>query len=354
MIRHAAPIVLAAVAIAAAGFKLAASPAEQLQTFAETFLQTLDDDQLSIVTKPFDDPSRPGWHFIPKESRKGLAIGQMNDAQRTTALRMVRAALSESGYRKVDQIRVLESVVADLEGPDRRWSRSSDAYHLTIFGRPTATGSWAMSLEGHHVSINVVCRDGKVVDTTPQFLGTHPATVPIDYTADHTTGDDSNRRSLPGGTRILAAEEDLGFELIGMLSADQRRLAIVDDTAPPETRFAGQPQPVVDDSPMGIPHDQLTAGQQTKLMQLINLYLDVAADPIADARRQTIQSAGLDNLHFAWMGATEPGIGHYYRITGPTLLIELVNSQPDALGTPANHLHCVLRDLTGDFDLPLN
>ena len=58
-------------------------------------------------------------------------------------------------------------------------------------------------------------------------------------------------------------------------------------------------------------------------------------------------------VYFAWAGATEPGVGHYYRIRGKRFLIELVNTQADAAGNPANHIHSVYRDLTGDFDLPI-
>ena len=96
----------------------------------------------------------------------------------------------------------------------------------------------------------------------------------------------------------------------------------------------------------------MTVTQQDKLRELVHLYFDVAAEPIARQRKSLIDSAEWKDVRFAWMGADRPGIGHYYRITGKTFLIELVNSQPDAMGTPANHLHCVLRDLTGDFDLP--
>jgi hypothetical protein len=74
---------------------------------------------------------------------------------------------------------------------------------------------------------------------------------------------------------------------------------------------------------------------------------------VADQRRKLIDENGWENIHFAWAGATEPGIGHYYRIRGTAFLIEFVNTQPDAVGNPANHVHCVWRDLTGDFDLPI-
>jgi hypothetical protein len=52
----------------------------------------------------------------------------------------------------------------------------------------------------------------------------------------------------------------------------------------------------------------------------------------------------LDEIHFAWAGATELTKGHYYRVQGKTFLIEFDNVQNDA-----NHIHTVWRDFDGDF-----
>ena len=49
-------------------------------------------------------------------------------------------------------------------------------------------------------------------------------------------------------------------------------------------------------------------------------------------------------IFFAWGGSTEVGQGHYYRIQGPTFLLEYDNTQNNA-----NHVHAVWRDLTNDF-----
>jgi hypothetical protein len=58
----------------------------------------------------------------------------------------------------------------------------------------------------------------------------------------------------------------------------------------------------------------------------------------------TIDKAGLDSLRFAWLGSTTKGERHYYRIQGPTFLVEYDNTQNNA-----NHIHCVWRDFNGDF-----
>ena len=75
------------------------------------------------------------------------------------------------------------------------------------------------------------------------------------------------------------------------------------------------------------------------------------AEPVAKSRREIINTDGWDEVRFAWAGPTQPGIGHYYRVRGKRFLIEFVNTQADAAGNPANHIHCVWRDLSGDFDL---
>ena len=75
------------------------------------------------------------------------------------------------------------------------------------------------------------------------------------------------------------------------------------------------------------------------------------ADPVAAERHKLVDEDGWDDIHFAWAGATKPGIGHYYRVQGKRFLIEFINAQADAAGNPANHIHCVWRDLSGDFDL---
>ena len=339
-------LIPAAGLILLAGMKVTDSTADRLHQSADLLLESLDAQQRADAVLPFADPQRTGWHFIPKDDRKGLAISEMNESQRVMALRLVRAALSEIGYRKVDQIRQLESVVAQLEGPDRRWARDSDAYWLTLFGEPGDEGSWGMSFEGHHVSINLVCRDGEVVDSTPQFFGTHPATVPEPSGPDQTFA-----TILPTGTRVLAAEEDVAFELIRSLSSSSLKRAMIADEAPAETRFAGEPQADVPDQGEGIGYGELTPPQKALLQRLVHLYTDAAADSIARSRRSRIEADGWDAVRFAWAGSTQPGVGHYYKVRGPSFLIEFVNSQPDAMGNPANHAHCVLRDLTGDFDL---
>ena len=87
--------------------------------------------------------------------------------------------------------------------------------------------------------------------------------------------------------------------------------------------------------------------------RIVEAYLDNMPDAVRQARIDAIRDSGPENVRFAWAGPTEPGVGHYYRVQGPSFLIEFVNTQPDAAGNPANHIHCVWRDMAGDFDIPV-
>jgi hypothetical protein len=311
-----------------------------MQSFADAFLSTLDDDQKAVAVVPFDSPKRVEWHFIPMKTRKGLVMREMNAAQKTAALRLVRAALSEAGYDKASKIMMLEGVLRQMEGEGRTWERDPNKYFLTLFGTPSESEPWGLSFEGHHLSLNFTCRDGHLVDSTPQFFASNPAIVMADVEGP-----------LGKGTRVLRLEEELAFQLVNSLSQEQLGEATIAEEAPKEIRFAGEPQPKVGE-PEGIPQSELNDKQKALLKQLVEVYVGAVADGVAEQRRALIEEGGWEDVRFAWAGATKPGIGHYYRIRGDGFLIELVNTQADPDGNPANHIHSVWRDVTGDFDLP--
>ncbi|MFG0267371.1 MAG: DUF3500 domain-containing protein [Rhodopirellula sp. JB055] len=343
-IRFALLSLFAVAVLGLTGWKLAASPAEQMQTFAVAFVDSLTAEQKADAVMAFDSPKRVGWHFIPKKERKGLMLEQMTDAQRTTALRLLRAALSEAGYSKANRIMLLEEVLNEMEAGKGTWERNPQRYYVTLFGDVTEKGEdarWGLSFEGHHLSLNFVCRGGKVVDSTPQFMATNPAVVKNETSV-----------TLGKGTAVLNQEEQLAFKLVKSLDSKQLQVGRIAEEALPEIRFAGEPQPQVE-APEGIAYSNLNPDQQKQLRDLVNVYVSVAPEEVAAERTQQIETDGWDNVHFAWAGALEPGIGHYYRVQGKRFLIEFVNVQADPAGNPANHIHCVYRDLSGDFDLPV-
>ncbi len=315
------------------------SSGTEMTAAAEKYVATLNDEQRAKAVMDFETPQRVGWHFIPKDERKGLPIKEMNDNQRKAALALLQSALSEVGYGKATKIMELEKILLALEkgsGP----LRDPQRYFFTVFGKPTDDGRWGLSVEGHHLSLNFVVEKGHVVSSTPTFFGANPATVKSEV-----------ENAPPVGTRLLADEEQIAFDLLGTLSAEQRKEAIIAAEAPREIRAAGEAQPPQADLE-GIPATKLTESQKKMLGSLIDAYARNLPDDVADHRLEEIREAGADHIYFAWAGPDKPGIGHYYRVQGPNFLIEFVNTQPDAAGNPANHIHCVWRDPRGDFAIP--
>lgn len=341
--------VVSLVLVAAAGraaFRLVTA-GESLTTAAVAWLAALDDVQRARATAEFEAASRTDWHFVPKPVRKGLALSEMTADQRALAHRLLRAALSDAGYGKAVTIMELDELLRRLEGTSAKSVRDALRYYVTIFGKPGPTGWWGMSIEGHHLSLNFTMRDGAVVDSSPQFLGANPAEVKTSFAG------------LPAaGRRVLAAEESLAFELVRSLDEPRRKRAVTAAEPPREIRGAGAAQPPAD-PPTGIPFRDLTADQQSLVRRLVETYAGVMPAEVAGERLRAIEAGspaaadlvhhGWDEIHFAWSGGLEPGKGHAYRLEGPTFVVEFVNVQPDAEGNPANHIHCVWRDKTGDF-----
>ncbi len=77
---------------------------------------------------------------------------------------------------------------------------------------------------------------------------------------------------------------------------------------------------------------------------LIELYAERLIAASAHEVLARLDRAGFDKVRFAWAGGIEAGQPHYYRVHGPTLLIEYDDTQNDA-----NHIHTVYRDLQRDF-----
>lgn len=293
---------------------------------ANLLLQSLTPAQRDVVSVPFTATERQDWHFVPRR-RAGLALGDMAPAQRDLALALARSALSDDGLRKASQIMALESVLAEIEGGTSSL-RDPGRYHLLVAGTPEVHGTWAWRLEGHHLSLNITIVRGERFAVTPSFFGSNPAEI---------------RTGPRRGERILAAEEDLARSLVLSLDDAQHAVALVGTTAPREilTGAARRIRPL---DTQGIALAALHAPQRERLLRLIGVYLERHRSELAAADWEKIRAAGVERIHFAWAGGTRPGEGHYYRVQGPTFLLEYDNTQ-----NGANHIHTVWRDFEGDF-----
>jgi len=301
----------------------------QLAGAASAFLGTLAPAERAKVQLPFDSDERLNWFYIPKE-REGLTLKRMSPAQQTAALHLIETGLSQKGYSKAEAIRALDLVLAEMEKDPVR--RDPEKYYLTLFGDPSPTGTWGMRWEGHHVSLHWTLVNGVAIATTPQFFGSNPAEV---------------RDGPQKGTRVLRAEEDLGRALVTALSPEQRTVAVVAPTAPKDILTTNTRKAAIQEN-TGLSHREMTAPQRGILLALIEEYASAQPAVLAAERVAKLKKAGLDAVKFAWMGEIGKGAPHYYRIQGPTFLIEY-----DCVQDEANHIHAVWRDFDGDFGIDL-
>jgi hypothetical protein len=300
-------------------------PPPAMTTAARAFLESLSPELKQKAQLPLDAEERMNWYYTPVP-RKGLPLKEMNGAQRTAAMNLLRAGLSEKGYSKAETIRALEDVLVEMGGNPRQ--RDKELYYFTIFGEPGAKGTWGWRYEGHHLSQNWTVVNGAAMATTPQFFGANPAEV---------------RQGSRKGTRAIAVEEDLAFELLRSLDAAQQKVAILDPKAPSDILTTNTREAAIQED-RGLPYAQMTAAQKALLLKLIEANADAQPEAVARERLAKLRAGGLDAIKFAWMGAVEKGRGHYYRVQGPTFLIEFDNTQNEA-----NHIHLVWRDFKGDW-----
>jgi hypothetical protein len=298
--------------------------ADMLQA-ADAFLASLEPAQRSKALFAFDDAERLNWHFVPR-ARRGLPLREMSAEQRGLAHAILRAGLSQRGYLTASTIIELELVLREL-GENPR-VRDPELYYFSIFGTPSRTAPWGVRAEGHHLSLNFTIVRDTLIATAPAFFGANPAQV---------------RSGSRRGLRALADEEDIGRELV--LSLDERQLATARiAAATPRDIVTGNAARVAPLAPVGIRVTELRPEQAAILVRLLDVYLGRMAEPLARQRRAALEHTDFGAVAFAWAGSTRPGQAHYYRIQGPSFLVEYDNTQ-----NSANHIHTVWRDFDGDF-----
>jgi hypothetical protein len=296
---------------------------------ANRFLAALDNEQRAKATFPFDSDERLNWHFIPKV-RKGLPLREMTPYQKHLASALLSAGLSQTGYIKAVTIMSLEDVLKTLENASDEY-RNPEKYFFSIFGVPSATDPWGYRVEGHHLSQNYTIVNGKVTDA-PSFFGANPAEV---------------RQGPRKGLRTLAAEDDLGFELIQSLDAPQRKIAVVDPTAYKDILTAASRKAALTGQPSGFSAANMNTKQFDALRALLHEYAHNVPGSLTERRTDQIAKAGKE-VFFAWSGGIDRGSPHYYRVHAPSFLIEFDDTQNNA-----NHIHSVWRDFNGDFGADL-
>jgi hypothetical protein len=346
-------IALAALILIVLGFVEFSPPAASAQTnivtpkivaAANTFLGTLSAAQRSKGVFEFNSSQRTGWSNLPTGifQRNGLRMGDMTQQQRTAALALVSATLSREGYKKVTDIMNGDEVLKNAGGgqtggrqggPGRGGPGGGirfglDEYYIALLGTPSTTAPWMLQFGGHHLAINVTIAGAASV-MTPSL----PAAQPAKYTLNGQT------------IRPLGKENDKAFALINALNPAQQKQAILNYQVNDLVLGPGEDGKVI--QPEGIIGSSLDANQQSMLLDLAHEWVGILNDEAANAKMAELKS-NMPRTYFAWSGSTKNGGLAYYRIQGPTVVIEYAPQQGDL-----DHIHTIYRDPTNDYGAKL-
>jgi hypothetical protein len=286
------------------------------------FLDSLDAQQRGKVLQEFNSDKKPRWSNLPVTAvpRNGLRLGELTKPQRAAALDALAAVLSKEGFQKVIDIMNADDQLVK-GGNQPRFG--TDNYYFALFGTPSATKPWMVQFGGHHLGLNVT-----VVGKETTLDPTHTGTQPDAFTRDGKT------------VRPLGAENDLAFKLVNLLDAEQRKQAVLG--AKPRNLALGPGQDGKTIRPEGLKCAGLTDEQRATLVDLIGAWVHILPSDAA-ARRLAALKAKIDETYFAWYGPTTKGSAVYYRIQGPTLVIEY------APQGSTSHIHTIIRDPGNDY-----
>jgi hypothetical protein len=308
-----------------------------MRSAASALLDSLGEDLRQQASFDLNDEERKKWSNLPATvfKREGVSFGEMTPKQRVLTHHLIQSPLSSQGYLKAAGIMRVDEILKEMAASSRPGEPpmfGQELYWIGIFGDPAKDKAWGWQLDGHHLALNFTVI-GDEISVTPVFLGSDPAEI---------------RTDLDTGWYVLAKEDSRGRRLFDSLDGSQKARVLLKGATPRDV-IAGPGRADRLKTIHGLPAAEMTAAQRGLLMLLLHEYLNNLEPDLATVQADRIARAGDENLHFSWSG-TEAGKPYYYRIHGPTILIEFDNSYaPGRQQGPVNHIHTVWRDIEHDY-----
>lgn len=302
-------------AVLGIGYTAAAlTPKDDRAEVARSFLASLNEKQLEQARFSFNDAERLAWNFLPNIYR-GVAVGDLSEAQEQQFNTLLGQHISSIGLGKFSGVRHLEEVLYERESrPDRPAThRDPDRYWIAFFGAP-GEGPWGWRLQGHHLSFNFTF-DADGYAHGPLFLGANPR--------------------VSEDLQLLGAEERLARCLLQSLDGERRDAAVGSEDLPRDVLLVPKRNRAPEAA--GLLATDMNA-EQVELLGALRLRL-------RSYLAEDLQGDGdATGLRFLWLGSTEPGKPHYWRIQSEEEVIEWCTPQGDP-----GHVHLVWRDLARDL-----
>jgi hypothetical protein len=299
---------------------------------AEAFLASLDATQRHKACFPSDTDVWRSWNNMhPYIMRHGIGLHELSEGQRDLALSLLRETVSESAFETARNIMRLNHHLLEITGRDDEFGEWF--YWLSIMGTPSSTEPWGWQIDGHHLTISCFVLGPQIV-LTPTFMGSEPVAA---------------QSGKYAGVRVFEVEEAQGLALMQELSPKQKLKATIGMQIPADV-FAGSTFDNVVLPYQGVAFREMTAPQQSLLRQLVETYVGRLKKDCAAVKLEEIEKH-LGETHFAWIGGHDDTSVFYYRVHGPTVLIEFDHQAGVALFNPVptrSHIHTMVRTPNGN------
>jgi Protein of unknown function (DUF3500) len=304
----------------------------QVVTAANAFLATLTAAQKKTASFAYTDAAqRARWSNFPTGifQRSGLRWGDMSAAQRTSLMTLLGTVLSGDGLTMVKQQMAADDVLK-AQGGGGNLTFGSDEYFVAFLGTPSGTSPWTLQFGGHHLALNATVV-GSNITLAPSLTGGQPIKAT------------ENGKTVTIVQKVPQEVKD-SYAMLASLSAAQKAKAVLGSTRIDLVLGPGKDGKTLQAE--GLAASAMTAAQKTQFLALIKDRLGILnANDLA--AKMTSVTQNIDKTYFAWYGPTTADGTAYYRVTGPTVLIEF---SPQSLGGDAsNHLHNMYRDPTNDY-----
>lgn len=311
---------------------------------ANAFLRTLSASQRRSVQYAFSSAKKKsGWSNLPTSlvARNGLAIDDLSTTQVAALRKLLKAALSTSGYSEEEALRKADDYLADLQSTGSQSSTTASRsqapgglqygdgmYYIAVFGTPSTSKRWTLQFGGHHLAINLTYA-GATISGTPYFVGAEPLSFVV-----------AKKTYTP-----MADESNGMVALFSSLSADQLAAAKLSKTF--DDVLLGPGQDGKFPSREGQSVAELSDAQRALLTKAITAWV---GDVDATTAKELLAAyaAGYDETKIAWSSSIDPSEkGAYFRIDGPRVWIEIVTQ--NGIVTSNVHYHSIWRDRTSDY-----
>ena len=323
------------------------SPATSTAPITEAalaLLQALTPAQRQQATFPIDASEWRMWINVHMNHyRHGIMLEDLQQSERDLALELLRATLSARGFDQARSIMRLNELLAELTGD---WDAYGEwPYFISFFGDPASGEPWGWQLDGHHLCLNAVVVDHRLV-LTPLFMGAEPRRV---------------HEGPYAGISLFDPEERRALDLMRAFDGNQRARATVWESIQPDALPPSLQNPYDGRMEAGAAHDNLVAPyqgvagsemtdlQRRLLRDLAAVYVGWAPEGHAGVRMAEIE-AHLDETWFSWYGQTGDDEPFYYRVHSPVLLIEFDHHPGVAFANPQptrHHVHSLVRTPNG-------